>query len=147
MTFVHRSRCHDKSRVSIVSNPFKDVRLVDDGLTRPTSRANFSWTRRSRVSAISKVLVVVHPRLDGFCRVRKRSSQEGKLCSFKYFTRFQLIRKFGSIEVLTTHLFAPSSNYSKKSLEMVKFFVGREKLYKIIKKRFWFSIFKTVGMG
>lgn len=97
MTFVHRSRCHDKSRVSIVSNPFKDVRLVDDGLTRPTSRANFSWTRRSRVSAISKVLVVVHPRLDGFCRVRKRSSQEGKLCSFKYFTRFQLIRKFGSI--------------------------------------------------
>lgn len=84
MTFVHRSRCHDKSRVSIVSNPFKDVRLVDDGLTRPTSRANFSWTRRSRVSAISKVLVVVHPRLDGFCRVRKRSSQEGKLCSFKY---------------------------------------------------------------
>lgn len=84
MTFVHRSRCHDKSRVSIVSNPFKDVRLVDDGLTRPTSRANFSWTRRSRVSTISKVLVVVHPRLDGFCRVRKRSSQEGKLCSFKY---------------------------------------------------------------
>lgn len=98
MTFVHRSRCHDKSRVSIVSNPFKDVRLVDDGLTRPTSRANFSWTRRSRVSTISKILVVVvHPRLDGFCRVRKRSSQEGKLCSFKYFTRFQLIRKFGSI--------------------------------------------------
>lgn len=35
--------------------PFKDIRLADDGLTRPTSRGNFSWTHRSRVSAISKV--------------------------------------------------------------------------------------------
>lgn len=144
MTFVHRSRCHDKSRVSIVSNPFKDVRLVDDGLTRPTSRANFSWTRRSRVSAISKVLVVVHPRLDGFCRVRKRSSQEGKLCSFKY----SMISIDSEIRIYRgSYHRSFCSNYSKKSLEMVKFFVGREKLYKIIKKRFWFSIFKTVGMG